>query len=119
MAEMEVPPDFVGLRTNLGPAGKTFHYTLDGDPRDPSGGAWIGASASGRFAHPGRIWYPESTVQNLDRQWISPEIDRGTILNILGRQEELLEGLDEFPPPNIDLPAPVPAPVAEPEPYPR
>jgi len=118
MAEMEVPPDFVGLRTNPGPAGKTFEYTLDGDPRDPSGGAWTGASTTGRFAHPGRIWYPEPTAQNLDRQWISPEIDRGTILNILGRPEEPPPGLDDLRDPDLERPGPVPAPVAEPEPGP-
>ena len=84
MADMNVPVDFVGLRQYPGPNGKLFEYTLDGDPRDAETGRWTGVSASGRLAHPGRIWYPSPADQNLDHQWISPEIDRGTIMNILG-----------------------------------
>jgi hypothetical protein len=85
MADMNVPVGFVGLRAYPGAAGKTFEYTLDGDPWDPTTGTWTGASASGRFAHPGRIWYPNATAQNLDGEWISPHMDRGTLENILGR----------------------------------
>jgi hypothetical protein len=84
MADMNVPTGFVGVRTYPGPAGKTFEYTLDGDPWDPTTGAWTGASAQGRFAHPGRVWYPDASSQNLDAQWISPHVDRGTLENIMG-----------------------------------
>jgi hypothetical protein len=80
---MEVPPNFVGLKPFPGPAGKTLEYTLEGDPRDPTGGAWSGASQRGRFAHPGRIWYPEPLVRNLDRELVSPGLDRETVANII------------------------------------
>jgi hypothetical protein len=83
MADMEVPTNFVGLKPFPGPGGKTFEYTLDGDPREPSGGAWTGASRQGRFAHPGRIWYPEPLVRNLDRELVSPALDRETVANII------------------------------------
>ena len=83
MADMNVPANFVGTKPYPGPAGKTFQYTLTGDPRDPSDGAWAGTSKSGRFAHPGRIWYPESTVRNHERDVVSPGLDRQTIANIL------------------------------------
>jgi hypothetical protein len=93
MADMEVPIEFVGTRPYPGPNGKVFEYTLDGDPENGEAGNWIGPSASGRFAHPGRVWYPSPAHQNLDRQWISPEIDRGTIMNILGWSPDPLEEL--------------------------
>ena len=83
MADMDVPANFVGTKPYPGAAGKVFTYTLQGDPRDPSDGAWIGASKSGRFAHPGRIWYPESTLRNEDRDLVSPGLDRQTIANII------------------------------------
>jgi hypothetical protein len=78
----------VGLKPYPGPAGQTFEYVLHGDPRDPTGGAWTGKSESGRFAHPGRIWYPEPRARNLDRQLASPTLDRETIANILGSMDE-------------------------------
>ena len=87
MADMDVAPNFVGTRVYPGPAGKTFEYTLEGDPRDPSGGAWTGASRAGRFAHPGRIWYPESTVRNGDRELVSPGLDRETLANIVSGKD--------------------------------
>ena len=83
MADMDVPANFVGTKPYPGAAGKVFTYTLQGDPRDPSDGAWIGASKSGRFAHPGRIWYPEATLRNEDRDLVSPGLDRQTIANII------------------------------------
>jgi hypothetical protein len=83
MADMDVPPNFVGTRPYPSTTGKTFEYTLQGDPRDPTTGAWTGASRSGRFAHPGRIWYPEATVRNDERDLVSPALDRQTIANIL------------------------------------
>ena len=86
MADMDVAPGFVGVRPYPGPAGKSFEYTIEGDPWDPTTGWWTGPSAQGRFAHPGRIWYPDPTTQNLDNHWISPDLDRGTLENILGRR---------------------------------
>ena len=83
MADMSVSPDFVGLKPYPGPAGKTFEYTLQGDPRNPDAGSWTGASSAGRFAHPGRIWYPEATVRNDERNLVAPGLDRATIAAIL------------------------------------
>jgi hypothetical protein len=83
MAEMDVAASFVGTRPYPGPAGKTFEYTLQGAPQAPTSGAWTGASRSGRFAHSGRIWYPEATVRNGDRDLVSPGLDRQAIANIL------------------------------------
>lgn len=83
MADMDVPANFVGLKPYPGPAGKTFEYTLIGDPRGPSDGAWTGASQRGRFAHPARIWYPEPLVRNDERELVSPGLDRQTLANIL------------------------------------
>jgi hypothetical protein len=88
MADPNVPTDFVGLKPYRGPAGQTFEYVLQGDPRNPSGGAWIGRSEAGRFAHPGRIWYPEPQVRNLERQLASPNLDRGTIAGIVTQKVE-------------------------------
>ncbi|MBI4493847.1 MAG: hypothetical protein HY690_13730 [Chloroflexi bacterium] len=83
VANPDVPPDFVGLKPYPGPEGKTFQYVLEGDPRDPSAGAWTGASERGRFAHPGRIWYPQPQIRNLERQLASPNLDRTTLDNLL------------------------------------
>jgi hypothetical protein len=83
MADMNVPPNFVGLRAYPSEAGKQFEYTLRGDPRAPSGGEWSGISRQGRFAQPGRIWYPEPRVRNAGRPLVSPGLDRETIANIL------------------------------------
>ena len=88
MADMDVPVNFVGTRPYPGPAGKTFEYILRGDPRDPSDGAWTGASQRGGFAHPGRIWYPEPLARNLDRELVSPGLDRETLGNILSPAEQ-------------------------------
>jgi len=83
MADMDVPAGFVGTKPYPGPAGKTFEYTLHGDPRHPTDGVWTGPSRQGRFAHPGRIWYPEPTVRNGERELVSPGLDRQTLANIL------------------------------------
>ena len=83
MADMDVPVNFVGTRPYPGPDGKTFEYTLEGDPRDPSGGVWTGASRAGRFAHPGRIWYPEPAIRNLDRELTSPNLDKDVLTALL------------------------------------
>jgi Transglutaminase elicitor len=83
MADMNVPPNFVGTKPYPGPAGKTFTYTIQGDPRNPTDGAWTGESSSGRFSHPGRIWYPEASVRNDERDLVSPGLDRRTVANIL------------------------------------
>jgi hypothetical protein len=89
MADMDVAPDFVGMKPYPASEGKLFTYTLDGDPLDPDGGSWEGPSASGRFAHPGRIWYPDQDHRNLDQEWTSPALDYDTIEKILGRDEQL------------------------------
>lgn len=83
MADMNVSPNFIGTRPYGGPAGKSFEYTLSGDPGHPTDGAWTGVSRSGRFAHPGRIWYPAATVRNADRDLVSPGLDRQTLANII------------------------------------
>jgi hypothetical protein len=83
MADMDVPTNFVGLKPYPSPAGKLFEYILEGDPWQPTGGGWTGASQQGRFAHPGRIWYPEPQVRNLDRELVSPALDRKTVANII------------------------------------
>ncbi|MGI9145551.1 MAG: hypothetical protein ACR2IK_03215 [Chloroflexota bacterium] len=107
MADMDVPADFVGSKPYPGPAGKTFEYTLQGDPTSPVSGAWTGASRTGRFAHPGRIWYPEASVRNADRELVSPALDRQTIANILAGSD----GSDVVVPP---APAPTVRPTAGP-----
>lgn len=85
MADMNVPADFVGTRLYPSEAGKTFTYDVYGDPRHPSDGVWTGASASGRFAHPGRIWYPAvgAPVANT-RELVSPGLNHATLERILG-----------------------------------
>jgi Transglutaminase elicitor len=83
MADMDVPPNFVGLQPYPGPDGKTFEYTLVDDPRHPTGGDWTGPSAAGRFAHPGQIWYPNPKVRNADRDLTSPGLDLNVVRTIL------------------------------------
>jgi hypothetical protein len=118
MADMNVAPNFVGSKPYPGPAGKTFEYTLQGDPTKPAGGTWTGASRSGRFAHPGRIWYPEATVRNADRALVSPGLDRQTVANILAGSD----GSDVVvtPVPVVTAtPTPQPAPTVRPPAVPR
>jgi hypothetical protein len=111
MADMDVPANFVGTKVYPSPAGKTFEYTLQGDPTSPDDGAWTGASRSGRFAHPGRIWYPEPTVRNTEeRDLVSPGLDRQTIANILAGSD----GTDLTPTPaptEVAVPTPTPGPT--------
>ncbi len=83
MADMNVPANFIGTKPYPGPEGKLFEYNLRGDPRKASEGAWTGSSQRGRFAHPGRIWYPEPSVRNDERELVSPALDRQTLANIL------------------------------------
>jgi len=83
IADMDVPVNFVGVKDYPSPAGKTFEYALIGDPRAPSDGSWTGASTSGRFSHPGRIWYPDPSARNDERALVSPGLDRQTLANIL------------------------------------
>jgi hypothetical protein len=110
MADMDVAANFVGSKPYPGLAGKTFEYTLQGDPSDPASGAWTGASRSGRFAHPGRIWYPEATVRNGDRELVSPGLDRQTIANILAGSD----GSDV-----LEVPVPLVTPAVRPAAAPR
>jgi hypothetical protein len=91
MADMDVAPNFVGLKPYPSNAGKSFEYTLRGDPRHPTDGEWTGASRTGRFAHPGRIWYPESAVRNGDRDLVSPGLDRETLGNIVSGRDATLD----------------------------
>jgi hypothetical protein len=88
MADMDVPSDFVGLKPYPGSDGQTFEYTLIGDPRHPSGGEWTGASASGRFSHPGQIWYPDPKLRNADRDLTSPGLDLNDLHTILAAQSD-------------------------------
>jgi len=84
MADMDVPPGFVGLQPYPGPQGKTLEYVLQGDPRHPTDGQWTGASAKGRFSHPGQIWYPEPRHRNVDRELVSPALELATVRTIMG-----------------------------------
>ncbi len=75
MADMDVAPNFVGTQPYPGPSGQSFTYDLYGDPRHPDDGLWTGASSSGRFAHPSRVWYPDARVRNPDPRLVSPRLD--------------------------------------------
>ena len=83
MADMDVPPNFVGTQPYPGTDGKTFTYDLYGDPRHPDDGAWTGNSASGRFSHPTRIWYPDARVRNPDSRLVSPGLERDVLTTLL------------------------------------
>jgi hypothetical protein len=76
MADIEVPPGFVGTRPYPDSAGKTFAYTLRGDPLDPVDGTWVSRG-------PARIWYPDATLRNPYRELVSPGLDHQTIANIV------------------------------------
>jgi hypothetical protein len=91
MADMNVSPNFVGTKAYPSEAGKTFTYTLRGDPRQPTDGEWSGTSRNGRFAHPGRIWFPEATVRNGDRDLVPPGLDRETLGNIVSGRDVALD----------------------------
>ena len=88
MADMNVPPNFVGVKPYPGDAGKVFTYDLRGDPRHPTGGEWTGRSNAGPFAHPGQIWYPKpGSPSPARRELVSPALDRQTLDNILAADE--------------------------------
>jgi hypothetical protein len=89
MADMNVAANFVGTKPFPSDSGKTFTYAVRGDPRQPTDGEWTGTSRSGRFSHPGRIWYPEPTVRNGDRDLVSPGLDRETLGNIVSGRDAL------------------------------
>ena len=115
MADMDVPPAFVGTKPYPNAAGKKFEYTLQGDPRDPSDGAWTGISKAGRFAHPGRIWFPQATVRTEERQLVSPGLDRQTIANIIAGSDG--SDVTAPPPPSAaaaSTPTASPMPVSAP-----
>jgi hypothetical protein len=82
MADMDVPPNFLGTQPYPGPDGKTFTYDVYGDPRHPDDGAWTGNSASGRFSHPTRIWYPDARVRNPDSRLVSPGLERDVLATL-------------------------------------
>lgn len=84
LADNDVPANFVGLRPWKGD-GQTYEYRLLGPPHAPTGGVWEGASAAGRFARPWTIWYPDPETRNLDRVLASPDLEYGTIRQILRR----------------------------------
>jgi hypothetical protein len=84
MADVDVPPGFVGTRPYPDGAGRSFAYTLRGDPLDPVEGTWLSKA-------PARIWYPDATLQNAYRELVSPRLDRQTIANILAGSD----GTDE------------------------
>jgi hypothetical protein len=116
MADMDVSPNFVGTKPYPSVAGKTFEYTLQGDPMNPDDGAWSGPNRAGRFAHPGRIWYPEPTVRNADRDLVSPGLDRQTIANILAGSDG--SDITPSPGPTAMLAAATPAAVGNATPAP-
>jgi len=80
----DVPAGWVGARPWPAADGKSFEYTLIGDPQEPTGGEWS-AQNSGRFERPFMIWYPDPSRRNQDRQLSSPELDYRLIQRILGR----------------------------------
>jgi hypothetical protein len=84
LADNDVPADFVGLRPWKG-EGQTYEYRLIGPREAPFAGEWEGPSASGRFAHPSFIWYPDPTTRNMARALSSPNLSYETIERILGR----------------------------------
>lgn len=86
MAESNVAPDYLGLKPYPGEGGKKLEYLVEGDPRNPTDGQWTGTSLAGRMARPGRIWYPDPGARNLEKQLVSPDLDRGVIDRILGKQ---------------------------------
>lgn len=86
MADAERPADFVGTYPYGGENGKTFTYTLFGDPLDPTGGAWTGASASGRFAQPGKLWYPDARPETRN---VGPCLPGTTCLALTNRALEM------------------------------
>jgi hypothetical protein len=98
MADMNVPPNFVGTRPYPGPAGKTFQYDLIGNPKHADDGEWTGASRSGRFSHPGRIWYPAARVRNDERELVSPNLDRETLGNIIAGRDNTLDANQDVDP---------------------
>ena len=77
------PADFHRmLLTWIGEAGQGFVLTYD------MGGGEVWSYPAYKFeshwtADPGRIWYPEPTIRNSDRDLVSPWLDRQTIANIL------------------------------------
>jgi hypothetical protein len=83
MADINVPPDFVGTKVYPNERGEVFTYDLIGDPRSPSDGNWTGDGQTGRSAHPARIWYPDSVLRNQTRPLVSPGLDRTMIDRIL------------------------------------
>jgi hypothetical protein len=84
MADMSVAADFVGTRPYPGEAGKTFEYTLRGDPRDPVDGTWLNASVRGGLDRPARAWYPDPLARNVGQQLTSPGLDRRILATIAG-----------------------------------
>jgi hypothetical protein len=88
LADMDVAPNFVGTQPFPGPAGLTFTYDLRGDPRHPDDGSWSGTSASGRFAHPSRIWYPNAHIRNPDPRLVSPGMDRQVLTTLMASDSQ-------------------------------
>ena len=82
LADNDVPAGSIGSRPWPGPNGKTFEYTIRGDPYDPSSGDWA-ASAAGRFGHPYMVWYPDPGRRNIDRQLTSPDLDYKHLLQVV------------------------------------
>lgn len=82
MANMEVPPDFVGLQPYPGPEGKVLEYTLIGHPLDPESGTWTGASAQGPLSRPGAVWYPDPDPE---RRNVGPCLPGTTCLPLVHR----------------------------------
>jgi hypothetical protein len=57
--------------------------TSTGSPRNPSDGTRTGSSMSGGFAHPARIWYPQSRPETRDGGLVSAALDRHVLDTIL------------------------------------
>jgi hypothetical protein len=89
LVDNEVSAGFIGSRPWPSAAGKTFEYTVRGDPYQPSSGDWS-AAASGRFGHPYMVWYPDPGRRNIDRQLTSPDLDYKLVLSVV-------RGIDPHP----------------------
>ena len=84
-ADYNVSPNFVGMKNWPNDDGRLYEYTISGDRKNPTSGAWEGLSANGdRFSHPWRVWYPNALSRNTSRPLTSPSLDYQLIQSILG-----------------------------------
>ncbi|MFN8522342.1 MAG: hypothetical protein U0821_04470 [Chloroflexota bacterium] len=105
LVDNDVPTTFTGAKPWPSAEGKTFEYTVSGDPRRPSGGEW-GPRSKERFGTPTMLWYPDPARRNVDRQLSSPALDYGLISRITRGET----GAPAFLP-GVSSPVPVASPT--------